>query len=170
WAPHPDEYSEYYFYVYQYVMYETDYGWWTWNYNPLANVSVKIEIYGVEGYPYYRSLITNEVLLQTYYAETNNFGSGKLEYKLPLSQISLYDLFEIRLTVILEDSRTATSSYYYRYKKYSLDISIVDSTLDPGQDLEFDVIFKNILTGLPSEGEGRIYVYDSKHQLIGRAN
>jgi len=67
WAPHPEEFSEYYFYVYQYVMFETDYGWWSWNYNPLANVSVKIEIYGVEGYPYYRSAITNEVLLQTYF-------------------------------------------------------------------------------------------------------
>ncbi|MFX0074301.1 MAG: MG2 domain-containing protein [Candidatus Hermodarchaeota archaeon] len=170
WAPHPEEYSEYYFYVYQYVMHETDYGWWSYSYNPLANVSVKIEIYGIEGYPYYRSGITNEVLLETLYSQTNNYGSGKLEFKLPLNQISLYDLFEIRLTVKLKDSRTTTSSYYYRYQKYSLDIDIVDSTLDPGQVLEFDVTFRNILTGLPSSGEGRIYIYDSKHQIIGRTN
>lgn len=170
WAPNPDEYSEYYFYVYQYIMYDTDYGYWSWSYNPLANVSVKIEIYGIEGYPYYRSAITNKQLLQTYFATTNNFGSGKLKYRLSLNQIRLFDLFEIRLTVKLEDSRTTTSSYYYRYKKYSLDINIIDSTLDPGQVLEFDVTFKNILTGLPTQGEGRIYIYDSKHQLIGRTN
>ncbi|MHA2288715.1 MAG: MG2 domain-containing protein, partial [Promethearchaeota archaeon] len=170
WAPRPDEYSEYYFYVYQYIMSDTGWGYWNWNYNPLANVSVKIEIFGVEGYPFYRSSIANGILLQTHFAKTNNFGSGKLEFKLPLLQILPFDLFEVRLTVKLEDNRATTSSYYYRYKKYSLDISIVDSTLDPGQDLEFDVTFKNILSGLPTEGEGRIYIYDSKHQQIGRAN
>ncbi|MFX0138669.1 MAG: MG2 domain-containing protein, partial [Candidatus Hodarchaeota archaeon] len=168
WAPHPDEYLEYYFYVYQYVLSDYDYLYWYWSYNPLCNVTVKIEIFGIEGYPIYKSNITNEKLLATYFKTTNKFGAGKLEFKLPLEQIKLYDLFEIRLTVDLEDKRSTTSSYYYRYKKYSLDINIKDSILDPGQTLEFNVSYKNVLTDTPCTGEGIIYIYDSNHQLVGR--
>jgi len=170
WAPHPEEPTEYYYYVYQYIMSDGDYGYWYWNYNPLANVSVKIEIYGIKGYPIFRSIIKNEQLLATYLGKTNIFGAGKLEFELPLHQIRLYDLFEIRLKVQLEDKRTTTSSYYYRYKKYSLDINIVDSHLDQGQTLEFDVTYKNVLTDTPCEGEGIIQIYDSHYQLIGRVN
>ncbi|MBY9008728.1 MAG: hypothetical protein KGD74_02535 [Candidatus Lokiarchaeota archaeon] len=170
WAPHPEEYSEYYFYVYQYIMSDLNYWYGYWNYNPLANVSVNIEIYGIKGYPLFRSLIANRDLLATYSAKTNIYGSGKLEFKLPMNIIKHYDLFEIRLNINLEDKRSDTSSYYYRYKKYSLDVNITDVTLNPGQTLEFDVSYKDILTDSPSEGEGIIYIYDSNHQLIGRAD
>ncbi len=170
WAPHPEEYSEYYFYVYQYIMSDLNYWYGYWNYNPLVNVSVNIEIYGIKGYPLFRSLILNRDLLATYSEKTNIYGSGKLEFKLPMNIIKHYDLFEIRLNVNLDDKRSDTSSYYYRYKKYSLDVNITDTSLNPGQTLEFDVSYKDILTDSPSEGEGIIYIYDSNHQLIGRAN
>ncbi|MBY9019642.1 MAG: hypothetical protein KGD67_01195 [Candidatus Lokiarchaeota archaeon] len=169
WAPDPKEYTEYYFYVYQYIMSDLNYWYGYWNYNPLANVSVNIEIYGIQGYPLLRYLIANKNLLATYSAKTNKFGSGKLEFKLPLNTIKLYDLFEIRLNVKLDDKRSDTSSYYYRYKKYSLDINITDDTLNPGDTLEFEVSYEDTLTGSPSEGEGIIYIYDTNHQLIGRA-
>lgn len=167
WAPHPTETLEYYFYVFQYVMSE---GYWYWLYNPLANVTANIEIFGIEGYPIYSSLITDKKLLATYSKSTNKFGGGKLEFKLPLEQIKLYDLFEIRLSVNLKDGRSTASSYYFRYKKYSLDINIIDSTLNLGQTLEFEVTFKNILTNSLCTGEGWIYIYDAKHQLIGRVS
>ena len=172
WAPHPTETLEYYFYVFQYVMSgdSYDYGYWYWLYNPLANVTANIEIFGIEGYPIYSSLITDKKLLATYSKSTNKFGAGKLEFKLPLEKIKLYDLFEIRLLVNLKDGRSTASSYYFRYKKYSLDINIIDSTLDLGQTLEFEVTYKNILTDSPCIGEGKIYIYDAKHQLIGRVS
>ncbi|NVM36015.1 MAG: hypothetical protein HWN81_10490 [Candidatus Lokiarchaeota archaeon] len=47
WAPHPEETLEYYYHVYQYIMNSGSFGYWYWNYNPLANVSVKIEISGI---------------------------------------------------------------------------------------------------------------------------
>lgn len=168
WAPHPDDTLEYYFYAFQYVM--ADYGYWYWMYNPLANVSVNIEIFGIANYPIYPLVLKDKQLLATYSETTNIFGSGKLEFKLPFTNIITYNLFEIRLTVNLEDGRTTTSSYYYRYKKYSLDINIIESTLDPGNTLEFEVIFKDVLTGSSSTGEGKIYIYDANHQLIGRVS
>jgi len=168
WAPHPTDTLEYYFYVFQYIMSGDDYYYWYWMYNPLANVTANIEIYGIVGYPMYTSLITNKQLLATYSETTNKFGAGKLEFKLPLEQIILYDIFEIRLSVTLKDGRSTASSYYFRYKKYSLDINIIDPNLDLGETLEFELTFKNILTGSPSTGEGRLYIYDAKRQLIGK--
>jgi hypothetical protein len=166
WAPHPNDVLEYYFYVYQYIM--SDY--WYWSYNPLANVSVKIEIYGIADYPIYPLVLKNKQLLSTYFEQTNVFGSGKLEFKLPITHIKLFNLFEIQISVNLEDGRTASSSYYYRYKKYSLDIRIIDPTIDPGDILEFEVSFEDALTDAPSMGEGKIYIYDTNHQLIGRVS
>ncbi|MFX0022082.1 MAG: MG2 domain-containing protein [Candidatus Hermodarchaeota archaeon] len=172
WAPHPTDILEYYFYVYQYVMLEDlySYGYWYWAYNPLANVSVEIEIYGIKDYPIYSSEITFRTLLASYSKFTNIYGAGQLEFTLPIEQIKLYDLFEIRLSVNLEDGRSTESSYYFRYKKYSLDINIVDASLDLGQTLEFDVTFKDILKDSPCTGEGKIYIYDSNYQLIGRVS
>ncbi len=164
WAPHPDDTLEYYFYAFQYVMSD-----WYWMYNPLANISVKIEILGIANYPF--PLVFNfRHLIATYSKTTNIFGSGKLEFNLPLAIIKIYNLFEIRLTISLEDGRTSTSSYYYRYKKYSLDINIINSTLNPGNILEFEVTFKDVLTGYSSTGEGKIYIYDANHQLIGQVS
>ncbi len=170
WAPNPTETLEYYFYVFQYIMSGDEYYYWHWMYNPLANVTANIEIFGIVGYPMYTSLISDKKLLATYSESTNKFGAGKLEFKLPLGQIIPYDLFEIRLSVTLKDGRSTASSYYFRYKKYSLDINIIDSNLDLGETLEFEVTFKNVLTGSPSTGEGRIYIYDAKCQLIGRVS
>jgi len=172
WAPDPTENLEYYFYVYQYVMsdYDYGYGYSYWQYNPLSNVAVKIEVYGIEGFLTNSFTITNKRLLATYSKSTNKYGSGKLEFKLPLEQIKPYDLFEIRLVVNLQDSRSSVSSYYFRYKKYSLDINILDSSIDLGQTLEFDVTYKEILTNSSYKGEGKIYVYDSHHQLIGKVS
>ncbi|MHA2366402.1 MAG: MG2 domain-containing protein, partial [Candidatus Hodarchaeales archaeon] len=168
WAPKPLDQLEYYFYVYQYVMSEDLYGYGYWNYNPLSNVSVNIDIYGIKDYPWYSLINTDEKLLASYSETTNIFGSGKLEFNLPLDKIKSYNFFEIRLTVDLEDDRSTTSSYYYRYKKYSLDIDISDPILDLGQVLEFNVTYKDILTNLSSTGEGKIYIYDSQRQLIGQ--
>ncbi|MFX1499553.1 MAG: MG2 domain-containing protein [Promethearchaeota archaeon] len=170
WAPLPDETLKYYYYVYQYVMISESLGYSYWNQNPLVNVSVKIEIYGIKGYSWSRSGIKNEKLLASYQGTTNIFGAGTLEFALPLDQIRNYDLFEIRLKVLLEDKRSTISSYYYRYKKYSLDIIIADSNLEQGMTLEFDVTYKNTLTDTPCEGEGIINIYDSNYQLIGRVN
>ncbi|MHA2037713.1 MAG: MG2 domain-containing protein [Promethearchaeota archaeon] len=168
WAPHPDDTLEYYFYAFQYVM--SNYGRWYWNYNPLANVSANIEIFGIANYPIYPIVWQHKKLLTTYSRTTNIFGSGKLEFKLPIIHISTYNLFEIRLSVTLEDGRTTSSSYFYRYKKYSLDINILEKSLDPGNILEFEVTFKDVLTDSSSTGEGKIYIYDSNHQLIGRVS
>ncbi|MFX0000086.1 MAG: MG2 domain-containing protein [Candidatus Hermodarchaeota archaeon] len=172
WAPHPAETLEYYFYVYQYVMSEDlyGYGYWYWQYNPLSNVPVDIEVFGIKDYPIYSLIIKDRTLLATYSKFTNKFGAGNLEFKLPIEQIKLYDFYEIRLSVNLEDGRSTTSSYYFRYKKYSLDINIIDSSLDLGNTLEFDVTFKDILRDSPCTGEGRIYIYDSNYQLIGRVS
>jgi len=170
WAPKPLDQLHYYFYVYQYVMSEDlyGYGYWNWNYNPLSNITVDIDIYGIEDYPLYPLISIDETLLASYSKSTNIFGSGKLEFNLPLEKIKPYNFFEIRLTVNLEDSRFTTSSYYFRYKKYSLDIDIIDPNLDLGQSLEFNVTYKEVLSNLSSTGEGNIYIYDSQHQLIGQ--
>jgi hypothetical protein len=165
WAPHPDETLEYYFYVYQYV--RSSYNWLS---NPLSDVQVKIEIYGMKKFRGYSPTTTEKSLLDIHRASTNEYGSGYIEFKLPQIQIRNFNFFEIRITVTLEDRRSTTSSYYFRYKKYSLDINIEDSSLYPGQTLEFDVTYKDLLTGSPSSGEGRIYIYDARHQLIGRVS
>ena len=170
WAPNPLDQLQYYFSVYQYVMSEDlyGYGYWNWNYNPLSNISVDINIYGIDDYPLYSLISTDETLLASYSKSTNIFGSGKLEFNLPLEKIKPYNFFEIRLTVNLEDNRFTTSSYYFRYKKYSLDIDIINPNLDLGQSLEFNVTYKEVLTNLSSTGEGYVYLYDSQHQLIGQ--
>ncbi|MHA2120622.1 MAG: MG2 domain-containing protein, partial [Promethearchaeota archaeon] len=168
WAPHPDEELEYYFFAYQYVMSDDNYGYWNWHYNPLSNVSVEINIYGIEDYPWYSSITSHKELLATFSRYTNEFGAGKLEFKLPLEQIKSHELFEIQLVVNLEDGRSYDSSYYFRYKKYSLDINLFDSNINLGQTLEFEVTYTDTLTGDPRTGEGKIYIYDAAHQLIGR--
>ena len=82
--------------------------------------------------------------------------------------IKLYNFFEIQLTINLEDGRSTLSSYYFRFKKYSLEIDILDSSIDLGQTLEFNVTYKEVLTNSMYRGEGKIYLYDSHHQLIGK--
>ncbi|MHA2394328.1 MAG: MG2 domain-containing protein, partial [Promethearchaeota archaeon] len=168
WAPHPEEELEYYFYVYQYIISDDGYGFWNWNYNPLSNISVEINIYGITDYPWYSPIITSRELLASFSRYTNEFGAGKLEFQLALEDIKSHELFEIQLVVELDDGRSYDSSYYFRYKKYSLDINIIDSNIDLGQTLEFEVTYKDILTGLSRTGLGRIYIYDANHQLIGR--
>jgi hypothetical protein len=168
WAPHPDEELEYLFYVYQYVMSDDSYGFWNWQYNPLSNVSVKINIFGIEDYPWYSSIIPRKELLATFSRYTNEFGAGKLEFKLDMEHIKSHELFEIQLVVNLEDGRSYDYSYYFRYKKYSLDINLFDTHLDLGQSLEFEVTYTDTLTGAPRTGQGKIYIYDANHQLIGR--
>jgi len=170
WAPTPFDNLEYYFYVYQYVMSGDiyDYGYWNWNYNPLSNISVDIDIYGIRDYKIYPLLDQNKILLATYTKFTNIFGAGKLEFILPLDKIKPYNFFEIKLTVNLKDKRSTISSYYFRYKKYSLEIDILNPKINLGQSLDFNVTFKEVLTNSSHTGEGRIYIYDSQHQLIGQ--
>ncbi|MFW9881600.1 MAG: MG2 domain-containing protein, partial [Candidatus Thorarchaeota archaeon] len=169
WAPHPNDNLEYYFYVYQDVL-SFDYGYWNWYYNPLSNVLANIEVYGIEDYLDYPSEMITRNLIASYSEITNKYGAGFLEFKIPLDQIKEYEMFEIQISVELEDGRSTSSSYYFRYKKYSLDINILDSTLDLGEILEFEVTFLDVLKDTACTGEARLYIYDANHQLIGQVN
>ncbi|MFX1346065.1 MAG: MG2 domain-containing protein [Promethearchaeota archaeon] len=169
WAPEPNDNLEYYFYLYQHVL-SYDYLYWDWQYNPLSNVIANIEIYGIKDYPDYTSEITTRDLIASYSRITNKFGAGSLDFKIPLEQIKDYDLFEIQISVDLDDGRSASSSYYFRYKKYSLEIKIMGSILELGDTLEFEVTFKDVLKDSICNGEGRLYIYDANHQLIGQVS
>ncbi len=170
WAPKPSESLEYYFNVYQFLASPDDYGWWNYDFNPLVNVSTKIEIYGVHEYPIIFTTITNKDLLQTYFQSTNIYGGGKLEFNLPFNDISSYHFFEISITITLNDGRETESSTYFRYKKYSLDIDIQTESLNKGEDFKFSATYKDTLSGADQTGEGRIYIYQSDHQLLGQAS
>jgi hypothetical protein len=167
WAPSPDEQLTYYFNAFQLI---TGDGWWGYDYNPLANVSVEIEIYGIKEYPIYITRIRSRTRLRTYYETTNEYGAGKLEFTLPLGNIQTYNLFEIRLNVKLEDKRSTEWSTYFRYQKYKLEIDIHSLTLDPGDTLDFTAKYVDTLTQEQVEGEGRIYIYDSNYHIIGKAS
>ncbi|MHA2019491.1 MAG: MG2 domain-containing protein, partial [Promethearchaeota archaeon] len=169
WAPKPSETLEYYFYVYQFLAKSNDYSWWDYEFNPLVNVTAKIEIYGVKEYPLFITTIDDEDLLQTYYKTTNIYGGGNLEINLPLDQVISYNFFEIHLTINLPDGRQAESSTYFRYKKYSLEINIQTETVNQGDTLKFSASYKDALSGEDRLGEGRFYIYQSDHQLLGQA-
>ncbi|MFW9874616.1 MAG: MG2 domain-containing protein [Candidatus Thorarchaeota archaeon] len=169
WAPHPNDNLEYYFYVYQNVL-SYDSGYLNWYYNPLSNVLANIKVYGIEDYIDYPSDIITRDLIASYSENTNKFGAGLLEFKIPLEQIKDYDMFEIQILVELEDGRSTSSSYYLRYKKYSLDVDIMDSTIEPGEILEFEVTFKDVLKDIACTGEAELYIYDANHQLIGHVS
>jgi uncharacterized repeat protein (TIGR01451 family) len=170
WAPKPDETLEYYFYVYQFLASPNDYGWWNYDFNPLVNVTTKIEIYGVHEYPIIFTTITDKDLLQTHFDSTNIYGGGKLDFNLPFNDIVSYNFFEIRITITLEDGRETESSTYFRYRKYSLDIDIQTESLDQGELFKFSASYKDTLSGQDQTGEGRIYIYQSDHQLLGQAS
>ncbi len=167
WAPTPNESLEYYFNVFQLISGDR---WWGYDYNPLANVSVKIDIFGVKNYPIYITRIWRRTHLKTFYDSTNEYGSGKLEFTLPIEKIQPYNLFEIRLSVDLEDGRSSEWSTYFRYKKYKLDVAIQNPTLNTGDTLDFTATYVDALTQEEVEGEGRIYIYDSNYHIIGKAS
>ena len=170
WAPKPNEPLEYYFYAYQFLASPDNYGWWNYEYNPLMNVSAQIEIYGVREYPIIITEITTKELLQTHFTSTNIYGGGELEFNLPFSDIESYHFFEIRITISLNDGRETESSTYFRYRKYSLDIDIQTESLDQGENFKFSASYKDTLSGEDQTGEGRIYIYQSDHQLLGQAS
>jgi len=168
WAPKPNEPLEYYFYAYQFLASPNDYGWWNYEYNPLMNVSAQIDIYGVREYPIIITEITTKELLQTHFESTNVYGGGELEFNLPFSDIRLYHFFEIRITITLSDGRETESSTYFRYRKYSLDIDIQTESLNQGENFKFSASYTDTLSGEDQTGEGRIYIYQSDHQLLGQ--
>ncbi|QEE16955.1 MG2 domain-containing protein [Promethearchaeum syntrophicum] len=169
WAPKPNESLEYYFYAYQFLASPDNDGWWNYEYNPLMNVSTQIEIYGVREYPIIITEITTKELLQTHFASTNIYGGGELEFNLPFSDMESYHFFEIRIIITLNDGRETESSTYFRYRKYSLDIDIQTESLNQGENFTFSASYTDTLTGEDQTGEGRIYIYQSDHQLIGQA-
>ncbi len=59
WFPLPDEPTEYYFNAFQVL---TSDQWWGFEYNPLANVTAEIEVYGIKDYPVYITTIRYEEL------------------------------------------------------------------------------------------------------------
>ncbi|MBN2155879.1 MAG: hypothetical protein JW776_07530 [Candidatus Lokiarchaeota archaeon] len=167
WAPSPNENLEYYFNVFQIL--STSEWYYTYEYNPLANVTAKIRVYGVKEYPIYIATIRGRTLLGTYYSTTNEYGAGKLEFALPLEDVKNYNLFEIRLDIELEDGRSTDWFTYYRYRKYALDIKLLNLMLNPGDTLDFTANYVDALTQTAQKGEGRIYIYDAEYNLLGRA-
>jgi hypothetical protein len=171
WDPAPEDTLQYYFHAYQFLMDESAdayCGYWCWDYNPLMNVSVEINVYGIMAYPVIFTEILDQTLLQTYQARTNIYGSGLLDFILPLETIQQYNMFKVELTVTLEDGRTTSSSTYFRYRKYRLDLDIQQEVLFPGDTLTFTATYSDIFTGQEMTGEGEIYIYDSQYQQIGR--
>ncbi|MHA1452145.1 MAG: MG2 domain-containing protein [Promethearchaeota archaeon] len=167
WAPLPDEPTEYYFNVFQILTSDL---WWGYEYNPLANVTAEIEVFGVKEYPIYITTIRSRTRLDSFTAITNEYGAGKVEFSLPLNEVTAYNLFEIQLNIELEDGRSTTWSTYYRYRKYKLDIQIQNSEINPGDTLQLSATYMDVLAQVATEGEGRIYIYDSEYRLLGRAN
>ncbi|MHA1583927.1 MAG: MG2 domain-containing protein, partial [Promethearchaeota archaeon] len=163
WDPKPGEQLEYFYSVYQYI-YNSN-SWW-WDLNPLSNVSVDINIYGYILSPWYNDIIDTGIKLHNYKGETNEYGSGKLNFSIPIEDVKTYNWFRIQLSVELEDGRSHTSSYYFRYQKYNLDLSIQNDQLQPGDTLQLTASFTDSLTGKDAEGHGRIRIYDTQYQTI----
>ncbi len=175
WDPVPGESLYYRFSAYQYTFNpngdkDYPYSYWNWEYNPLVNVSATIQIYGYTDYYYYITELGEETLLQSHDALTNNFGAGEISFELELDDIIPYNLFEIRTTILLEDGRNASSSYYYRYRKYQLELNIPETPINPGDTFEFSATYKDVFADTNAQGQGRIYLYDATHQQLVRAS
>ena len=89
WAPSYTDTIEYYFSAYQILMSENG---WGYDYNPLTNVSTKIEIYGIKDYPIFFSRIEDKTYIKEYTQYTNGYGTGLLEFDLPLLEIKKYHM------------------------------------------------------------------------------
>ena len=169
WAPNPADDLEYHFSVYQLILNDRtgDY-YWNYDYNPLANLTVSIEVYGHYKFVDYLADIGGGRLIDSYQVSTNIYGSGKLIFNIPKTKIGLYNLFEIKISVSLEDKRETESSTYFRFQKYSLDLEPSTDNISPGDELMLSMNFRDIITHKDEVGQGYIYVYDSEFQLLGK--
>ena len=169
WAPNPNEDLEYFFSVYQLILNDMagDY-YWSYDYNPLANLTVSIEVFGHTQFHSYLSDLGRGTIIGTYQATTNIYGSGKLQFQIPQAIMGLYNLFEVKLSVSLEDKRETESSTYFRFQKYSLDIEVSADQINPGDNLPLTLNYHDVITDEEVSGQGYIYVYDSSYQLLGK--
>jgi hypothetical protein len=170
WAPLINKPIDYYFSAYQLLPNEDYYYSWGYDFNPLQNVSASIKIYGLRNYPLYITKITNKEYIKSYSGFTNSFGSGLISIELSQSLLFPYHFFEVELTITLADGRTATSSSYFRYRRYDLNLTLQSTRINPGDSIMFTASYKDVLTGLPMLGEGYVYLYDSDYQMVAQAN
>ncbi|XEO75194.1 hypothetical protein WKT22_00209 [Candidatus Lokiarchaeum ossiferum] len=168
WAPNPADELEYHFSAYQLILNDRsgDY-YWNYDYNPLANLTVTIEVFGHFKFVNYLVDIGKGRLIDSYQATTNIYGSGKLIFNIPEAKIGLYNLFEVKISVSLEDQRETESSTYFRFQKYSLDLEPSTVAINPGDNLSLTMSFHDIITKEEETGQGYIYLYDSEYQLLG---
>jgi hypothetical protein len=166
WAPKIDETLNYYFSAYQLLINDRSAGWWMYDYNPLKNVSAEIKIYGVRSYPVYFTQIRDKEFVKSYTGQTNAFGMGQIRITLNRNEILPYHFFEIAITITLEDGRTASSSSYFRYQRYKLEMQVLNPSIQPGDTLQIQASYKDQLTGNNIEGEGYIYLYDSDYRAV----
>ncbi|MHA1519546.1 MAG: MG2 domain-containing protein [Promethearchaeota archaeon] len=168
WAPEPGDMIDYYFYAYQFLMGDGDY-YWNYEYNPLSNVTVDIDLYGINSLFLDESILRTKHYITSYTGATNDFGSGLLQFQLDSVTTGAYDYFQIEITMELEDGRSATSYTYFRYKKYSLSVELDKDIYQRGDTVEITATYEDTVAGTMVEGEGKLYIYDSSYQLVGKS-
>ncbi|MHA1672868.1 MAG: MG2 domain-containing protein [Promethearchaeota archaeon] len=168
WAPEPGDMIDYYFYAYQFLM-GTGGNYWNYEYNPLSNVTVNINVYGIHSFLLDESILRTKQYITSRTGVTNDFGSGSLQFQLDSATTAAYDYFQIEITMELEDGRSATSQSYFRYKKYSLSVELDKTTYQRGDTVEITATYEDIVAGAMVEGQGKLYIYDSSYQLVGKS-
>ncbi|MHA1675413.1 MAG: MG2 domain-containing protein, partial [Promethearchaeota archaeon] len=168
WAPEPGDNIDYYFYAYQFLMGTGDYAW-NYEYNPLSNVTVDIDVYGIHSFFLDESILRTKQYITSHTGVTNDFGSGSLQFQLNPAITAAYDYFQIEITMELEDGRSATSQSYFRYKKYSLSVELDKEIYQRGDTVEITATYEDSVAGTKVEGQGKLYIYDSSYQLVGKS-
>ncbi|WP_457559132.1 MG2 domain-containing protein [Candidatus Harpocratesius sp.] len=169
WAPNPGDELTYYFYAYQYLMRSGGSSYWDWEFNPLANVSVSIKLYGINAIWIDEYSLKTRKYISTYKGNTNEFGSGSIKFSVDSSLIGKYDFFQIEVSMVLEDGRSSSSYDYFRFKKYSLSLNLDKKSYLPGDTIKISAKFWDTIANQPVQGKGELYLYDSNYQRIGKA-
>ncbi|TFH28296.1 MAG: hypothetical protein E4G98_05460, partial [Promethearchaeota archaeon] len=169
WAPEPGEMIDYYFYAYQFLTSGGDSYYWNYEYNPLSNVTVEIDVYGINSLFLDESILKTKHYITSLTGVTDDFGSGSLQFQLNSQTTAAYDYFQVEITMELEDGRSTTSQTYFRYKKYSLSVELDKNTYKPGDTVEITATYEDIVAGTMVEGQGKLYIYDSSYQLVGKS-
>lgn len=158
WNPQINENISIYFYGYQFG---DPYGWYYYyRWLPLANAPVTINIYG------YEDDGTDFTLLTTLKSETNEFGYGNVIFELSQENIKSFFKFKVEVAFTPGDGRSESTETYFMIQRYYMDVEQDQAVYMPGEELEFNLTLKDVLTDDVVKGNIQIYAYDPDYDRV----
>ncbi|MHA2111522.1 MAG: MG2 domain-containing protein [Candidatus Hodarchaeales archaeon] len=156
WFPKADENITVHFGAYQYS--SGRYSWWNWQ--PLADASVKIKLYAVIS-------STSDYYITTYNSQTGASGNGQYQFTVPLEVLPFTTRFKGVVELDTEDGREGTDTFYFTVDLSKVEAFISSETYSVGETVILDLKLKNILTDTLLAGDVKIRIFDADYELIG---